>query len=244
MEQLPPSIDELTARFLARSAEESPVFGEVEAYDAVPAQAVDPRSAWTEALAALGDVDAKSLGKLPGCWATLLANLDSQTGTTMAAGNFPQAVRDWLPLVQNADLSRTLGATGPTADVAGLSEWIATLTRTGEPTRLILAAGILRLARCYDEAAELLSRVSGTTADNERAALAWHRGDHATARQLWSEMPESTPVLFNRGMAALFQGDIPAARRDLKAAADQLSDATGWHHLARLYQALAESRTV
>ena len=44
----------------------------------------------------------------------------------------------------------------------------------------------------------------------------WHRGDAAEAALAsWRGQPESVPVLFNRGMAALFLGDAAAARAAL-----------------------------
>jgi hypothetical protein len=49
-------------------------------------------------------------------------------------------------------------------------------------------------------------------------------------------------VLFNRGMAALFLGQPAKARNWLARAADQLPETSGWHHLGRLYLALAEMR--
>jgi hypothetical protein len=50
------------------------------------------------------------------------------------------------------------------------------------------------------------------------------------------------PVLFNRGMAALFLGDAAEARTCLNQAVQQLPEESAWHHLGRLYLALAESR--
>ncbi len=77
---------------------------------------------------------------------------------------------------------------------------------------------------------------------NEEAALAWHRGRPEEAAALWQEQPESLPVLFNRGMAALFLGRPGEARAPLSAAIARLPEDSGWHHLACLYLALAEMR--
>ena len=76
---------------------------------------------------------------------------------------------------------------------------------------------------------------------NEQAALLWHRGRHGEAIKRWQSLPETAPVLFNRGMAALFAGDKSAARRDLTAAVAVIPESSGWHHLGRLYLALAQS---
>ena len=54
-------------------------------------------------------------------------------------------------------------------------------------------------------------------------------------------MPANTPVLFNRGMAALFSDRPQEARTALTEAVARLPEAGAWHHLGRLYLALAES---
>jgi tetratricopeptide (TPR) repeat protein len=74
---------------------------------------------------------------------------------------------------------------------------------------------------------------------NEEAALLWQRGEHAEAARRWGQMPDSVPVLFNRGMAALFLGRPADARAALRQAVERLPEASGWHHLGRLYLALA-----
>ena len=74
---------------------------------------------------------------------------------------------------------------------------------------------------------------------NEEAALAWHRGRADEAAALWQKQSESVPVLFNRGMAALFLGDAVTAHEALTRAAAALPETGAWHHLARLYLALA-----
>jgi hypothetical protein len=72
--------------------------------------------------------------------------------------------------------------------------------------------------------------------------LAWHRGDAERALAMWQTQPASTPVLFNQGMAALFLGRVAEARSPLSRAVSQLSDENGWHHLGKLYLALAEMK--
>ena len=87
-----------------------------------------------------------------------------------------------------------------------------------EPAHLLLAAGVLRLARHFDEAQDLLRAAASLPAEwqpvraNEEAALAWHRGAADEAAALWQAQPASVPVLFNRGVAALFL-DRPAEAR-------------------------------
>ena len=52
--------------------------------------------------------------------------------------------------------------------------------------------------------------------------------------------PRAPAVLFNRGMARLFEGRIAEARPLLQKAIDALPETSGWHALARLYLAVAD----
>ena len=72
------------------------------------------------------------------------------------------------------------------------------------------------------------------------AALAWHEGKSKQAMALWEKQEPSTPVIFNRGMAALFTGNAKAAQEALTAAVGAIPETSPWHHLGRLYLALAE----
>ena len=51
------------------------------------------------------------------------------------------------------------------------------------------------------------------------------------------------PVLFNQGIAALFGGKSVEARACLSKAVEQIPEENAWHHLGRLYLALAETRS-
>jgi hypothetical protein len=129
-----------------------------------------------------------------------------------------------------------------------LVEWAQAAARAKDYPQALLAVGVLRLAREFDAAGELLRGLKTVPAAwraaqaNEEAALAWHRGDAQAAADSWRTQSESVPVLFNRGMAALFLGQPAEARAPLGKAAAQLPDDGAWHHLARLYLALAEMR--
>ena len=110
-----------------------------------------------------------------------------------------------------------------------------------------MAAGVLRVAGQFDAAADLLrgwrpSSEWRAVHANEEAALAWHRGQAKEAAALWQNQPDSVPVLFNRGMAALFLGDAATAQAALTAATAALPETGAWHHLGRLYLALADAR--
>ena len=70
-------------------------------------------------------------------------------------------------------------------------------------------------------------------------ALAWHNGQAEKARDMWAKAPASAPVFFNRGMAALFCDQAADAKSSLLQAVEQLPEDNAWHHLGRLYLALA-----
>src|SRR5262249_13883399 len=101
----------------------------------------------------------------------------------------------------------------------------------------------------YDRAAETLMQLKAIVAGewlpvlaNEEAALLWHRGEYQAAADLWSSLPDSVPVRFNRGMAELFLGLPIEARQILQAAVAGLPDPRACHHLASLYLTLADIR--
>jgi hypothetical protein len=152
----------------------------------------------------------------------------------MAAGNFPQSVRDLQPLLAKFDPARLRpGKTStPLPGFSALRDWIR-LHASSQP---LLAAGIARLLGDFDAANAFLPPDSA----NERAALEWHRGRCAEALASWVAMPDSPAVLFNRGMALLFFGRTGEAKSALAAAVACIPDSCGWNPLARLYLALAE----
>jgi tetratricopeptide (TPR) repeat protein len=251
-----PPLSELLARYLGRQAsahEEGLGFAEVGdevvPHDAVPVQPVEPRLAWNEALAALRHLggDARSL-KAPPDWPTLVASHETEVALPFCLGNFPQMVRHLPALLQDPD-GALRAAPGRPLPAPGVFDWAEQAAAKGQYPQALLAAAALRLARQFDAAADLLGRLRGDAPDawqaalaNEEAALAWHRGRLEDAAALWDSQPESVPVLFNRGLAALFLGRPAAARAALARAAAGLPEDDGWHHLARLYLALAETR--
>jgi hypothetical protein len=240
-----PPLAELMARFLGRQsaavatglAADRP--GDVELHEAVPVQAVDPKQAWDEATAVLEQFDSSATVKAPADWAGLIAAQPSHTGLAFAAGNFPQLVRDLAPLYRVAEAlgELTIPDGPPVAFEAGSAS---------EFPQLLLTLGTLRLARQWDAAEALVKAHAGRVPAkwaaawaNEEAALLWHRGHKAEALKRWQAQPESVPVLFNRGIASLFTGKPTEARADLRRAVEQIPESSGWHHLGRLYLALA-----
>ena len=249
-----PPLSELLGRYLQEQTDAHAsgmaipeTLREVVPHDAAPAQPIDPRTAWTEATTALrffGDARAIST---PPDWPTLVVTHDPETALPFAAGNFPQLVRSLLPLYQTKDLT-SLRPRGTLAEpMPALVEWASEVLQKGQHPQSLLAVGALRLARQFD-AADALMRTHAAKVPidwraawaNEQAALAWHRGQTEDAATSWREQEESQPVLFNRGMAALFTGKPAQARAALHAAVTQLPEDGAWHHLGQLYLALAE----
>lgn len=115
----------------------------------------------------------------------------------------------------------------------------------------LLAAAVLRAACDFEQSGATLESLRNqmpahlsSAFVNEEAALYWAQGEAAKAVALWESLPETAPVLFNRGMAALFMKATSKARDLLKKAVALIPETDGWHHLGRLYLALAEMRTV
>jgi hypothetical protein len=253
-----PPLPELFARYLARQAsahEEglglADLGEEVVPFDAVPVQPVEPRLAWAEAVAVLGALGlpaGERPSRVPPDWPALVAGHEPEVALPFCLGNFPQMVRHLPALLHNPDLGTPRVAAARAVPVAGLEEWAIGVARSKDCRQTLLAAAVLRLARQFDSAGRLLGGLKEVPAGwqgvlaNERAALAWHRGDAAEAAASWRGQAESVPVLFNRGMAALFLGEPADARAALAGAATGLPEDGAWHHLARLYLALAEMR--
>jgi len=249
-----PPLADLMARYLSRKTAAHAAglaaidAGEVEPYEAVPVQAVDPRQAWDEANAALksfGEPGAK-VGKAIAEWPQLVAAQESYTALPMAAGNFPQLVRDLAPLFHASMMSDLVKEPAVAPQIAGLIESAEAAARSGEYPRALVAVGVLRLARQFAAAERLLKSVTPPVAwrdawANEEAALLWQSGRRDEAARRWQGLPDSVPILFNRGMAALFLDRPADARSALRTAVEKIPESSGWHHLGRLYLALAES---
>jgi hypothetical protein len=253
-----PPLHDLLARYLDRQASAhdeglglADAGGEVVPFDAVPVQPVEPRLAWNEAVAVLGalGLPAESRpGRVPPDWPALVASHEPEVALPFCLGNFPQMVRHLPALLQAPDLGALRAGGSRAVPVPGVEEWAQHAAQAKDYPQTFFAVAVLRLARQFDAAGRLLDELKSAPAAwrpllaNEEAALAWHRGDAAAALASWRAQAESVPVLFNRGMAALFLGDAAAARADLARAAAQLPEDAAWHHLARLYLAIAEMR--
>jgi tetratricopeptide (TPR) repeat protein len=237
-----PSLEDLMVRFLASRSDAAAAAvefgeGEVEPHEVAAGFRVDPRAAWLDATAMIitgGNASTPGV-QPPTEWATFVAQPASAFALPMAAGHFPQRVKDLHPLLAkfNPNELRPSGTQAATPGFVGLRNWIA---KNGKANPLV-SAGIARTLGDFDTAEELI-RASGN--ENEKAACDWQRGKCAEALAAWNAMSESPAVLFNRGMARLFLGQVAEARVWLQKAIDAIPEASGWHALARLYLAVAE----
>ena len=254
----PPPLSELLSRYLQRQADAqaaglglAATAGEVEPFEAVPVQPVDPRLAWEEALAVLPFFSPGANNpscKAPPDWSAAVAAQEPAVAVPFCVGNFPQMVRSLHPLLRAADLTKLRPDPRRPLAVPALADWAGRAAGNNEYPQALIAVGSLRLAQGFDVAAELLAIVRAqapepwrAAAANEEAALAWHRGHADEAAALWQGQAPAAPVLFNRGMAALFLGRPGQARAPLAQAVGQIPQTSGWHHLGRLYLALAEA---
>lgn len=254
-----PALADLLTRYLQKQATAQAVgladpdlADEVVPFEAAPVQPVDPRAAWEEALAVVSfyhpDAKAKTWAAPPD-WPGLVQAHEPASALAFSLGNFPQLVRTLQPLLQSADLTKLRPTSGRSVSVPALLAWTDQVLQKKQYPQILLALGALRLARQFDRAAELVQKHRAEVPAewrafwaNEEAALAWHRGRAEEAITLWETQTPITPVLFNRGMAALFLNQPAKARTLLTQAVDQLPESSAWHHLGRLYLTLTESR--
>jgi hypothetical protein len=245
-----PSLADLTAAFLATRSDAAlaavePVGGDVEPHEVAAGFRVEPRTAWADATATLSASPAAT----PTEWAALVALPTAVYAVPMAAGNFPQRVRDLAPLLGRFDVAALRPSAGstPTPGLSGLRTWVVREAKKRTAAAALLAAGVARAAGELDWAAELLADAEALCTgddrgrwENEQAALAWQRGDAADALTHWEALPDAPAVRFNRGMALLFLGRAAEARTALSGAIAALPEGSGWRDLAELYRSLAE----
>lgn len=246
MHEKQPSLAGMLNRYLRRSADaQAAGLGgaepEVVPFESAPVQPIDSRQAWDEALATWpGEHPAP-----PPDWSAVVAAHEPVMALAFALGNFPQLVRDLHGLLHADDLTRMRPPASRPVAAAALLDWADHTLRRQLFPQALLAVGVLRLAGHFEAADHWFRQVEAPTDwkeawANEQAALAWHQGKTAEAAQLWLTLPDSLPVLFNRGMSALFLGRHTLARKWLTHAVSLLPETGAWHHLARLYLTLAE----
>jgi hypothetical protein len=256
-----PDLRQLSAEFIRRRLSDPFLRPGDEAGEVLPHQAsalhvIDPRTALAEAVEAADYLlpTAAAVGfrlpalKAPPDWPTLLRNQENQVAVPFCLGNFPQMVRDVSPLLTGTPPAELRPTGGRPVAVPDLEAHAAAMLAAGRLPDALFAAAGLRLANLFDQAGDLLDRVADAAPDewagliqNEKAALAWHRGDAKAAAKLWTKNPlQASPVLwFNAGLANLFAGKPADAAKSLALVADALPERSAWHHLARLYLTLA-----
>ncbi|AWM38511.1 hypothetical protein GobsT_33200 [Gemmata obscuriglobus] len=231
-----PSLESLTLRFLATRSDATTAVergeSEVEPHEVAAGFRVDPRTAWIDA----NSHTTGSPGPLPTEWAALVSQPSAAFAIPMAAGHFPQRVKDLQPLLKQfrpADL-RPTGEEAAIPAFTGLRAWV----QKNAKSNALVAAGIARTLGDFETAEALLAGANET--GNEKAALLWQSGKSEEALATWNATAATPAVLFNRGMAELFLGRFAQARASLQKAIDAIPEASGWNALARLYLAVAE----
>ncbi|MDY3553133.1 hypothetical protein R5W24_002225 [Gemmata sp. JC717] len=231
-----PSLESLTLRFLATRSDATTAVeqgeSEVEPHEVAAGFRVDPRAAWIDA----NSHTVGSPGALPNEWAALVSQPSAAFALPMAAGHFPQRVKDLQPLLTQfrPDELRPTGTEAPLPGFASLRAWV----QKNAKTNALVAAGIARTLGDFGVADDLLAGASGS--ENEQAALLWQSGKCQEALAAWDAMSESPAVSFNRGMARLFLARFAQARASLQKAIEAIPETSGWNALARLYLAVAE----
>lgn len=246
-----PKLTDLLASYLAKQAEAQAAGiatydGEVTPYEVGPVQPLDPKLAWDESQTAVG---AAQRQKAPPHWSALVAGHESTVAIAFCAGNFPQMMRNFHTILTETNLAKLRPEAGRPAAAPELAAWIEMVARKPQFPQMLLALGVLRLAKHFAEAEAFIRTHDAavpaewrTAWENEKAAVAWHGGRWDEARKVWDTLEATVSVLFNRGMAALFTGDPVAAKQHLTAAVAQLPENSAWHHLGRLYLTMAQLR--
>ena len=231
-----PSLAELTNRALvARSNQvhSDNVAGDVEPHEILAAVRIDAQAAWADSQLALQlfglTVPFKTA---PNDWATFLDATTGRLGIPMAAGQFPQRLREVAGLfaknlVESAK-SKPIGITG-------LKNWVAQTLTSKNLSEQLLAAGI------GHELWEVVLPISGDSPAeiNEQAARLWINGQREAALATWQTLSDGPVASFNIGMALLMLNRASLAIPHLRAAVATLPAHSGWQQLASLYLSVA-----
>ena len=237
-----PSLRDLTARFLAAKAAapvDSVDDSEVQPHEVIGGFQTPVRATWDEATAAfrLFGVTAEKLA-CPPEWAAFVALETKIVAVPLAAGLFPQRFRKLPGQVTAADCESH--AVPQVNGFSGLRGWVRKALKSGSPTQLLVAAGVAAQLGDWDDAETALTEAEAlcdgpwkAVLANQRAAVAWLQGKPEEARQLWNQVSNEVNG-FNRGLAQTGT----ARRAEYATATAALPEASGWRHLAALYQLL------
>ena len=248
-ESAPPSLTKLFSHYVKNADIRAADCGTglVEPYDTGVSHPVDAGLAWQGAVASLASiVEPGTRFERPAEWITLVQARDSYPAVALAAGNFPQMLRDLPALLQIENLADVRTMPSPVHELPGLSTWAAQTANSSFAGRL-LAAGVLRLAGQFEAAGEFLRDETGISKSqrqvlqNERAGAALEPRRMRFGRRLWQELGDCAIGQFTWEWRLSF--DQPAqALPFLQTATRQLADEDPWRHLAGIYLALAEMR--
>lgn len=254
-----PRLDELFVKYLQeRSVVASSASvvreSEVEPYQAASLAIVDSRQAFKDAIAAvgwlIGDQSAVALQAFqpPPDWARFVHDQDTVVAVPFCVGHYPQMLRDVAPLLVDQRPSSLLTHRNGPKEMNDVAAWGGNMLQKRQWAQAVLAAAVLRMAGQCHAAGKVLGQVRASAPPvwdgvlrNEEAALAWASDDARSANRLWEEHPlaDSPPVLFNRGLTALFADRLEVAETLLRQAAEKLPETSAWYHLGQLYLALA-----
>ena len=235
MNRIPPTLAELTARFLAQPPVDVAVEGEVTPHEVAGGFRATAAELWRETFVALSTTATVS----PGDWASFVAADVALGAVPCAAGLFPQRVRNL------ADVSKlACHAVKPIVGFSTLKTWANKAADGSDANAALVAAGVL--ASLGDSVAarksvEQARKLAGETAAywNQLGAVAWLSGDADAASAAWANAGDDAAAEFNLGLAALVGGKPIEARVAFLKVAGRMPATSGWGHLARLYAALA-----
>jgi len=235
-----PTLAELTSRSMAARAVSTPSAedsGDVEPHEVLAGIRVDAKAAWADARLALELLGVPAGAEpAPADWSSFVDANSGRLGIPMAAGHFPQRLRDVAGLFA-AELGDAPQA--KLGGFAGLTAWIDR-SRSSDTVGLnLLASGFSR------EMGHPAAQERGTTSAelNERAADLWCSGDPEAALAIWESIPAGAVISFNLGMANLMLGRTRIAQDHLRQAVASLPQTSGWNHLAALYLTVATIRS-
>ena len=231
-----PSLAELTSRALiARSNQvhSDELAGDVEPHEILATIRVDAQAAWIDSQLALQLLGSTvSLKTPPTDWATFVDTSTGRLGIPMAAGQFPQRLREVAGLFAENLVESTKSKP---SGITGLKNWVGRTQISKNLSEQLLAGGI------GHELGEAVLPISGNSAaeTNEQSARLWIDGQRETALKVWQTLPDSPVASFNVGMACLMLNRAPMAIVHLQAAVATLPADSGWQQLAALYLAVA-----
>jgi hypothetical protein len=230
-----PSLAELTSRAVARSNQvhSDELAGDVEPHEILATFRVDAQAAWIDSQLALKLLGLTvSLKTSPNDWATFVDSSTGRLGIPMAAGQFPQRLREVAGLfAANLVEPSKLKPIG----MSGLKNWVGRTQTSKNLAEKLLASGI------GHEVGEVVSPISGHSPAeiNEQAARLWIDGQREAALSVWQTLLDSPVASFNVGMALLMLNRAPMAISHLQAAVATLPADSGWQQLAALYLSVA-----